>query len=433
MFRRGIFLIALIVTGCDRAAPSTEKAEPPLVAVSKPLVSPVTDTAEYTGRTEAVEAVEVRARVSGYLVKMNEVFTVGRPDKGNNVTQEVKAGTVLFEIDDRPYQAALEKAKADVLLAEARFRQADADVKRNEPLVKTGATTKADFDKLVADRDVASAQIASFKATIDAQQLNVDFSKVKAPVDGRVSRAYVTVGNLVAADQTLLTTIVSQDPMYVYFDIDARTMLLIQERIRAGKFKSARQDRDVVVRIGLENEAGRFPHEATVDLVDNRVDPGTSTLRVRAVLNNPIVTKEERLFTPGLFVRVQVPLGQPTDSLLVSERALGTDQGQKFLMVVNKIDGKNVAEYRPVAIGPMQKGGLRVVSPLKLIRSKDGLRLAREDEMSKAENSISAGDWVIVNGLQRVRPGMEVRTNEVPMPTQLPLLEAKEVKPADSK
>ena len=206
-------------------------------------MNPVTDTVEYTGRTEAVEAVEVRARVSGYLMKMNDVFTVGRADKGSDVTQEVKKDTVLFEIDDRPYQAALEKAKADVLLAEARFKQADADVKRNEPLVKTGATPKADFDKLVADRDVASAQIASYKATIEAQQLNVDFCKVKAPIDGRVSRAYITVGNLVAADQTLLTTIVSQDPMYVYFDIDERTMLQIQERIREGKFKSARHNR----------------------------------------------------------------------------------------------------------------------------------------------------------------------------------------------
>ena len=232
------------------------------------------------------------------------------PDKGTDVTQEVKKDTVLFEIDDRPYQAALAKAKSDVLLAEARFKQADADVKHNEPLVKTRATPKADFDKLVADRDVASAQIASYQATIEAQQLNVDFCKVKAPVDGRVSRAYVTVGNLVAADQTLLTTMVSQDPMYVYFDIDARTMLLIQERIRSGKFKSARHNRDVVVRIGLENEPGRFPHEAAIDLVDNRVDPGTSTLRVRGVLKNPVVTNEERIFSPGLFVRVQVPLGE---------------------------------------------------------------------------------------------------------------------------
>jgi RND family efflux transporter MFP subunit len=320
-----------------------------------------------------------------------------------------------------------------VLLAEARYKQADAEVKRNESLVKSGATPKADFEKMVADRDVASAQIASFKATVDAQQLNVDFCQVRAPINGRVSRAYVTVGNLVAADQSMLTTIVAQNPMYVYFDIDERTMLNIQDRIRTGKFKSARQNKDVVVRIGLATEPGRFPHEATVDLVDNKVDSGTGTLKVRAVLQNPVVKNEERLFSAGLFVRVQVPMGEPTQSLLVSERALGTDQGQKFLLVVNKIDGKNMVEYRPVATGPLQKGGLRVVSSLKLIRGKDGLRLAKEDEFSKAEESITGSDWVIVNGLQRVRPGMEVRTNEVPMPSQLPLLEAKEIKPADSK
>jgi multidrug efflux system membrane fusion protein len=419
-----------ILVGCNHAAQSSAANDEPLVvAVSQPLLSPVTDTAEYTGRTEAVESVEIRARVSGYLLKMNDAFKQGKGGENTN-KQEVKKDAILFEIDDRPYKAALEKALADIKLAEARFVQADADVKRNEPLVKTGATPKADFDKLVADRDVANAQIEAFKAAADAQKLNVEFCTVRAPVDGRVSRANITLGNLVATDQTLLTTIVSQDPMWVNFDVDERTMLSIQQKIREGTFKSSRQSSDVHVQIGLANEPGRFPHDAVVDFIDNRVDQGTGTLHVRAVLANPVVANGDRVFSPGLFVRVQLPLGEPRQALLVSERAFGTDQGQKYLFVVRKSDEKHVVEYRPVSVGSLQKGGLRVVMPIKLFRDKDGLRLAKPDEMDKAEDSITKTDWVVVNGLQRVRPGLDVKTNEIPMPSQLPLMEAKEAKSA---
>jgi multidrug efflux system membrane fusion protein len=360
---------------------------------------------------------------------MNDAFKQGKGGENTN-KQEVKKDAILFEIDDRPYKAALEKALADIKLAEARFVQADADVKRNEPLVKTGATPKADFDKLVADRDVANAQIEAFKAAADAQKLNVEFCTVRAPVDGRVSRANITLGNLVATDQTLLTTIVSQDPMWVNFDVDERTMLSIQQKIREGTFKSSRQSSDVHVQIGLANEPGRFPHDAVVDFIDNRVDQGTGTLHVRAVLANPVVANGDRVFSPGLFVRVQLPLGEPRQALLVSERAFGTDQGQKYLFVVRKSDEKHVVEYRPVSVGSLQKGGLRVVMPIKLFRDKDGLRLAKPDEMDKAEDSITKTDWVVVNGLQRVRPGLDVKTNEIPMPSQLPLMEAKEAKSA---
>jgi RND family efflux transporter MFP subunit len=429
---RCLVVVGLIgsIVGCNQSSSSSAvKDELPVVAVSQPLMSPVTDTAEYRGSTEAVESVEVRARVSGYLIKMNDAFKQGAGVNAEN-RQEVKKDDILFQIDDRPYQAALEKALADIKLAEARFTQSDADVKRNEPLVKTGATPKADFDKLVADRDVATAQIASFKATADAQKLNVEFCTVRAPIAGRVSKSNITLGNLVATDQTLLTTIVSQDPMWVYFAVDEATMLSIQEKIRLGTFKSAQRTSDVKVHVGLANEPGRFPHEALVDFVDNQVDPGTGTLRVRAVIPNPIVANGDRVFSPGLSVHVQLPLGQARQALLVTERAVGTDQGQKFLYVIRKTDGKDVVEYRPVMAGSLQKGGLRVVMPVKIFRDKEGLRLAKPDEMDKSEDSISKSDWVIVNGLQRIRPGSDVKVNEIPMPTQLPLLESKEVKPA---
>jgi multidrug efflux pump subunit AcrA (membrane-fusion protein) len=207
-------------------------------------------------------------------------------------------------------------------------------------------------------------------------------------------------------------------------------MLSIQEKIREGTFKAARSTNEVHVYVGLANEPGRFPHQGTIDFVDNRVDPGTGTLRVRAVLPNPVVANGDRMLTVGLFVRVQLPIGEPRQALLVSERAFGTDQGQKFLYVVRKADGKDIVEYRPIAVGPLQKGGLRVAMPVKIVRDKDGLRLARPEEQDKAEDSITKSDWVVVNGLQRVRPGVDVKTNEIPMPSQLPLLEAKDAKPA---
>ncbi len=186
-----------------------------------------------------------------------------------------------------------------------------------------------------------------------------------------------------------------------------------------------RRTTDVPVAVGLANEPGRFPHPGKVDFVDNRVDPGTGTLKVRAVVPNPEVANGDRVFSSGLFVRVRVPLGEPRRQLLVTERALGSDQGQKYLFVAAKADGKDVVEYRPVSVGPPQKGGLRVVYPLKLVRAKDGLRMAKPGETANAEDSVTAGDRVIVDGIQRARPGLEVRASEVKMPERLPLLEAK--------
>jgi RND family efflux transporter MFP subunit len=417
-----ILLTALLAAGCTHSTPPSVSAEPPLVAVARPVESAVTDYVDYTGRTEAKDFVEVRARVSGYLVKVD--FKEG---------QEVKAGAVIDQIDPRPYQAALEQAEAQIKVAEAKLKQAAADVERNRRLVGTGAIAKADFDKIVADAEVAAAAVAANKANAEAARLDLGYCKVLAPIDGRASRKMVTEGNLVAKDSTVLTTIVSQDPIYVSFDIDERTVLRILELIRTGQFKSARTYDNVPVLVGLANEEGH-PHQGVVNFVDNRIEPGTGTIKIRATLPNPVLTQDTRRFTAGLFVRVRVPLGEPYKSLVVSERALGTDQGQKFLYVVNKVGGKDVVEYRPVAVGAPQKGGLRVVYPVKLARAKDGLRLARPDETEAVEDSLKPTDWVIVNGLQRVRPGLEVRTNEVPMPTALPLLEAKAVRAtADAK
>jgi RND family efflux transporter MFP subunit len=390
-----------------------------MVTVSTPLESDVVDTVDYTGRTEAVESVDIRARVNGYLGEIN--FKAG---------SEVKAGDLLFVIDERPYKATLDRAEGEIKLAEAKHKFDVTEVKRNEPLVKTGATTQSEFDKMMASRDQSAAAIDAAKAASESARLNLNFCRVTAPIAGRISRNYITAGNLVVADSTLLTSIVSQDPMYVLFDMDEPTILRIQQLIREGKFKSARQSDKVPIAVGLANEPGQFPHAGVVDFVDNKVDPSTGTLKVRAVVPNPTVANGDRVFTAGLFVRVRVPLGEPRKQLLVTERALGSDQGQKYVFVVAKKDGKEVVEYRPVAVGPTQKGGLRVVYPLKLLRAKDGLRMARPEEAAKAEDSISPGDRVIVDGIQRARPGLDVRTTDVPMPVRLPMLEAKEVNTA---
>jgi RND family efflux transporter MFP subunit len=393
-----------------------------MVTVAKPLESDVVDNVDYTGRTDAVESVEIRARVTGYLSEIK--FKAG---------SEVKADELLFVIDERPYKAVLDKAEGQIKLAEAKHKFDVAEVVRNEPLVKTGATTKSEFDKMVAARDASAAAIEADKAASESARLNLNFCRIMAPVSGRISRSLITTGNLVAADSTLLTTIVSQDPMYVLFDMDEPTVLRIQQLIREGKFKSANRTDKVPITIGLTNEAGQYPHAGVIESVDNQVDPSTGTLKIRAVVPNPVVANGDRLFASGMFVRVRVPLGEPRKQLLVTERALGSDQGQKYLYVVTKKDGQDVVEYRPVAVGPSQKGGLRVIYPLKLVRAREGLRMARPEEAAKGEDSLTAGDWVIVDGIQRARPGLDVRTTEEPMPVRLPLLEAKEANTSKSK
>jgi RND family efflux transporter MFP subunit len=343
--------------------------------VSHPVERDVTEHADYTARTAAVDSVEVRAHVWGYLEKVN--FKEGAL---------VKKGDVLFELDQRPYVAALNQAKAKVRQDEAQLTYDEAEYQRNLRLVGTGAASQSDLDKTSAARGVDIANIAADKAVVATRQLDLDYTKVIAPVSGRVSRYVVTVGNLIqSGDQgggTLLTTIVSVDPIYAYFDVDEYTVLRVRQMIREGKAKSAREV-EWPVSLGLANEAGH-PHQGTINFVDNQVNPKTGTLRLRGVFPN----KDETL-SPGYFARVRVPIGPPHKALLVSERALDTDQGQKVLYVVND---ENVVVSRPVQLGVLQDG-LREIT--------DGLK---------------SGERVIVNGLQQVRPGVTVEPKLVDMP-----------------
>jgi RND family efflux transporter MFP subunit len=362
--------------GCRREPPAVASLPPPQVSVAAPLEREVVDFDEYTGRMTAVEEVEVRARVRGYLIKVN--FTEGT---------EVKQGDVLFEIDPRPFQADLDAAKGQVAQWEAKLARAEADVVRNERLLPKGAASQKDLDTAIAERGEARAAIQSARAAVERAALDVEFTKVTAPISGRVSRAYVTKGNLVnasGAETTLLTTIVSLDPIYVYFDVDERALLRYQQGAReqvGGNDQPANvREAKIPVQLGLAAESG-LPHEGVIDFADNRVDPQTGTIRVRGVFANA-----NRVFTPGLFARVRVPVGDKYQAVLVPDRAIGTDQGQKYLLAVND---KNVVEYRAVKMG----------------RLHDGLRVIQE--------GIKPGELVIVNGIQRARPGLTVAPERV--------------------
>jgi RND family efflux transporter MFP subunit len=371
------------LTGCARAPSEGPAAAPIPVTVSYPVERYVTDYADFTARITAVDSVEVRAHVWGYLEKVN--FKEGAL---------VKKGDVLFELDPRPYQAMLNQAKAKVAQDEAQLKYDEAEYQRNLNLVRTGAVSRSDLDKTAAARGVDLANIAADKAMVASRQLDLDYTKVTAPVSGRVSRYVVTVGNLVqSGDQaggTLLTTIVSVDPMYAYYDVDERTVQRVSQLVREGKVKWARKT-EWPVSLGLATEEG-FPHQGTINFVDNQVNPKTGTLRVRGVFPN----KDETL-SPGFFARVRLPIGPPHQALLVSDRAIDTDQGQKIVYVVNE---KNEVVSHPIRVGALHDG-LRAVD--------DGLK---------------PGQRVIVNGLQQVRPGTTVEPNLVDMPGQNPQSEA---------
>lgn len=376
----GLFLAAAVnVGGCARPPSGGGEAPGPAVSVSYPVQRQVTDHADFTGRTAAVDSVQVRSRVSGYLDKIN--FKEGA---------EVEQGAVLYEIDPRPYRATLDQAEAQVKVQEANLRLQEAEYRRTYALQSKGyAASVEDVEKARAARDTAQASLQAARANVEQARLNLSFTMVQAPVSGRLGRTLVTRGNLVVADQTLLTTIVSLDPIYAYFDVDEPTVLRVQELIREGKFKSARAGARVPVFLGLATEQG-YPHEGYVDFINNQVSASTGTLQVRAVFPNPKPKVGDRVLSPGLFVRVQVSIGPPYQALLINQRAVGTDQNLKFVYVVNEQDQ---VERRDVQLGP-EEGALQVV-----------------------RQGLSANDRVIVSGIQRARPGMTVQPQLVDMPT----------------
>jgi RND family efflux transporter MFP subunit len=349
--------------GQDMAAPT------PSVTVSFPLEKEVTDYSIFTGRTAAMDSVQVRARIWGYIQKIN--FKEG---------DEVIKDQVLFQIDPDVYQTAVEQAKARVAVAEAQQNLSETLAHRNAVLRLKQAVSEEDYEKSEADRAAAAATANSARADLKRAQLDLDYTQVRAPVAGRVGRAMATVGNLIQSGEmggTVLTTVVSVDPVWAYFDVDDLAFL------RLGR--PASPEALPPLQLGLADEDG-YPHEGKIDFVDNQVDPGTGTMRMRGVFPNA-----DRRLTPGLFARVRVPLSGAHKAVLVADRAVDTDQGQKVVYVVGPDD---IAEQRLVRLGGLH----------------DGLR--------EIESGVRPGERVVVDGLQRVRAGAPVAPTLVEMPVQ---------------
>ena len=358
-------LSLLAAGGCKRQV-STPPPPPPTVTVAKPVARKIVEHSEYTGRLAAIENVDVRPRVSGYI---NEIdFKDGAL---------VKKGDLLFVIDPRPYQAALGQTQGQLKQAQAQKELSDRNFSRAQTLQETKVSSKEEFDQAATNRNQGDAQVATAQAASDAAKLNLDFTRITAPIDGRVSRELVTVGNLVASDATVLTNIVSVDPIYAYADVDERTVIAYQHLINEGKVKDAR-DSTIQVAVSLAGEQG-FPHKGFIDFVDNQINAATGTLSIRGEFPN----KDGGLL-PGMFIRMQIPTSAEHDALLITDRAVGSDQGQKFLLVVN---GDKV-EQRNVALGPIV----------------DGLRIVT--------GGLQPDDQVIINGLMKARPGSQVKVEQ---------------------
>ncbi len=359
--------LCLLASGCYKANPRASGPPPPVTA-HQPTQREVIEWDVYPGRLEAVDMVEVRARVTGYLQSVH--FKDGA---------EVKKGDLLFVIDPRPYQADLERAEAELKQAQTRLELAINELARAERLLKSNAISEEEADTRSKAKRQAEAGLQSARASLEVARLNLEYTQITAPIGGRISRKLTTEGNLVNGNQgqaTLLTTIVSLDPVYCYFDADERSILKYQQLAREGQSENIWAGR-VPCELELANETG-FPHKGLLDFVDNRVDTTTGTLRVRGVFRNP---GPDRLLQAGFFARVRVPGSGKYQALLVPEQAIGTDQGQKFVYLLNDQDQ---VDYQTVKLGPVI----------------DGLRVVREGIRPEA--------WVVVNGLMSLRPGAKV-------------------------
>ncbi len=356
-------LVACFVTSCDRGGEFVAPP-PPEVSVSRPAQQDVVKWAEATGTTEATESVEIRARVEGWLESIR--FKPGGM---------VKEGDLLFVIDPKPFEAKLEKAQAELATNKAKLELAEFNYNRLVGLKKKDLAADLEAFQAKTDREGAKAAVAAAEAAVEQARLDLGYTKIHAPISGRISRGLVDEGNLVGAgERTLLTTIVKDDPIYAYFTISERDLLEYIELDRKQKIRTARKSKSVLY-LGVSKERG-YPHRGMFDWADNRVDPGTGTLRVRGEFPNP----DGRL-VPGLFVRVRAPIDTLEKALLVPDLAVGMDQRGRYVLTVNSQD---VVEYRSVEVGS-GLGGMRVI--LKGMRPED---------------------WVVVQGLQRARPGAKV-------------------------
>ncbi len=341
---------------------------PPQVTVSRPVQKTVTDYAEFNGVLEAAEFVEIRARVEGTLESIH--FKPGA---------RVKEGELLFVIDPKPFQAKLDEAGAELQRRLAELEQAKATLKRKELAYRASAVSEVEVIQATADRDVAKAAVEAARAAIRTAELNLSYTRIHAPIDGRIGLNLVDEGNLVGAgERTILATIVRDDPIHAYFSLNERDLLNYRRRPRNAE-SPANGDGDVPIFLGLSTQPD-YPYEGRIDFLDNRVDPSTGTIKVRGTFSN-----SRQALWAGLFARIRVPVGTLEGALLVPESAVGTDQRGDYLLVVND---RNMVEYRAVKTGPIV----------------DGFQVIDE--------GLSPGDRVVVNGLQRARPGIPVNPVE---------------------
>ena len=362
-------MVALL-SGCDNSVAQSAPPPAPAVSVAAVVVKPIKQWDEFTGRVEAVQSVQLRPRVSGYIDKVNYV-------EG----QEVKKGQVLFTIDDRTYRAAQEQAQAELVRAKNQASLARSESARTEKLVSSEAVSRELWEQRRATAAQAQSDVLAAQAQLDMAQLNLDFTRVTAPIDGKASRAMITTGNLVTAGDSasVLTTLVSLDKVYVYFDVDEGTFLRYQAMAR----DAAHNNTALPIHIGLVGENG-YPHQGVLDFTDNQLTASTGTIRMRALLDN-----SDRSFTPGLFARVQMPGSPLFNALLIDDKAVLTDQDRKYVYVV---DDAGKAERHDIQMGGLS-GGLRIV-----------------------QQGLKVGDRVVVDGVQKVfMPGMSVNAKTVEM------------------
>lgn len=377
----GLVLVVALVLGAGvlgiraaRGEQAPPPPPPPQVTVAAAVGRQVTDWDEFTGHLEAVDVVDVRPRVSGYIERV--AFDEGA---------EVRKGDVLFVIDPRPYAAEVARAEAELARARTQLELARSEAERAERLVAEQAISREEYETRISASKEGDAAVSAAEAALRTARLNLEWTTVRAPISGRVGRAQVTAGNLVQAGSqaaTPLTTLVSLDPVYVYFDGDEQAYLEYVGFARPSGSRSEQRAARRPVYMGLANEEG-FPHEGTIDFVDNRLDPAAGTIRARAVFPN-----HDHRLTPGLFARVKLAGSGKYAATLIRDDAVGTDQDRKFVFVLKP---DSTVEYRGITLGPLSDG-LRVV--------KSGLR---------------PGERVVVSGLQRVRSGVKVSAKEAPM------------------
>jgi RND family efflux transporter MFP subunit len=358
-------LLSGILSGCSE---KNEYVEPPApeVTVSKPLVKNVTEYLEFTGTAKAIEEIDIRARVEGFLESVH--FEDGA---------YVKKGQLLFIIDPKEYKAAVENARGRLGRHQAQLERAEREYQRNLSLFKQSAASEANVVKWKSEMEESRAAVISAVAALEKARLDLDYCTIRAPIDGRISRKLVDVGNLVGAgEKTLLTTIREGSPIYAYFSINERDLLRVMKKARQEGIPADNPDK-IVLELGLANETG-FPHKGHLDYADSTVDPKTGTMELRGVFPNP---GPPYFILPGLFVRLRLPVAERENALLVTERALGLDQGGRYLLV---IDNENKVEQRYVEIG------------------------ALEDGMRVIEDGLKPDDRVVVKGIQRAIPGVKV-------------------------